>query len=237
MARLVALSIGADDPPRLARFWAEALGWERDETGAAIGLVPPDDTSFGIVFRPGPEPKVGRNRIHLDLMTTSVEDRDDLVHRLLAGGARPCDVGQTGDEGHVVLADPEGNELCVIDHENGFLAGCGRLGALSCDGSRSVGIFWSRALGRPLVWDQGEETAIRDGSGPFITWGGGPELPKVGRNRLHLDVVASDGRDRDAEVEHLVALGARRLDPDPGPAGPVVLADPDDNELCVLQPE
>lgn len=239
VARLTALCIDANDPPGLARFWAEILGWALDEAGGAIGLVPSDDTTFGIVFRPVPEPKAGRNRIHLDLMTTSVEDHDDVVRRALAGGAGPCDVGQTGAEGHVVLADPEGNELCVIDPDNGFLAGCGRLGALSCDGSRAVGTFWSRALDWPLVWDQGEETAIRapDGTGPFITWGGGPELPKVGKARLHLDVVASDGRDRAAEVDHLVSLGATFLTTRPGPAGWTVLADPDDNELCVRDPE
>lgn len=236
MARLVALVVDALDPPRLARFWAEVLGWEVDDTGPAIGLAPPEGTTFGIVFRPVAEPKVGRNRIHLDLMTTSVADQDDVVRRALAAGAGPCDVGQTAEDDHVVLADPEGNELCVIHPDNGFLAGCGRLGALSCDGSRAVGIFWSRALGRPLVWDEGEETAIRDPGGTFITWGGGPEIPKIGPARLHLDVVASDGRDRDAEVEHLVALGARRVS-GPGPDGRVVLADPDDNELCVRDPE
>ena len=233
MARLVALCIDAVDPPRLARFWAEVLGWDLDETAATIRLAPTDDTSFEIVLRPVPGPKVGRNRIHLDLMTTSVEDRDDVIRRARAGGAQPCDIGQTGDEGHVVLADPEGNELCVIDPDNGFLAGCPRLGALSCDGSRALGIFWSRALGWPLVWDEGEETAIRDGAGSFITWGGGPELPKLGPARLHLDVAPSEGRDVDAEVERLVALGATRLDLDAGPDGGVALADPDGNELCV----
>ena len=67
-----------------------------------------------------------------------------------------------------MLADPEGNEFCIIEPENNFLAGCGRLGSITCDGTQEVGYFWSAALGWPLVWDQDEETAIRapDGSGP-----------------------------------------------------------------------
>ena len=82
-----------------------------------------------------------------------------------------------------MLADPEGNEFCLIEPGNDFLAGCGRLGAINCDGTRTTGYFWSEALGWPLVWDQDDETAIRatDGSGPHITWSGPPLIPKIGR--------------------------------------------------------
>jgi predicted enzyme related to lactoylglutathione lyase len=235
-ARLVALCIDAQDPPGLARFWAEALRWEVDgETGGEVGLLPTDDTSFRVVFRPVRESKVGRNRIHLDLTTTSIDDQQGSVSRLIELGARHIDVGQSPDDTHVVLADPEGNELCLIEPENRFLATCARLGALSCDGSREVGYFWSNALGWPLVWDQDEETAIRspDGTGPFITWGGGPDVPKVGKNRLYLDIAPPDRRDRDEEVDRLVALGATRLDVGHGPAGWVGMSDPDGNEFCV----
>lgn len=212
-AQLIALCFDASDPLGLARFWAEALRWEIDETGDAVGLVPADDTTFRIVFRPVPETKAGRNRIHLDLTTASIEDQNESVSTLIERGARHIDIGQGPDEPHVVLADPEGNEFCLIEPENSFLAGCGRLGALSCDGSRQVGYFWSAALGWPLVWDQDEETAIRapDGTGPFITWGGGPELPKIGKNRLHLDVAPPATGDQDAEVDRLVSLGATRV--------------------------
>jgi len=137
-----------------------------------------------------------------------------------------------------VLADPEGNEFCLIEPQNSFLAGCGRLGALSCDGSRAVGYFWSEALGWPLVWDQDEETAIRrpEGNGPFITWGGGPDLPKTGKNRLHLDIAAMDGGDQRAEVDRLVSLGATLRESQHGSAGWVVMLDPDGNEFCVFEP-
>ena len=238
-ARLVALSFDANDPLRLARFWAEALRWRvGPETADGVGLVPTDDTSFEIVFRPVPGRKAGQNRIHLDLTTTSLDDQSESVRRLIDLGARHIDIGQRPDEPHVVLADPEDNELCIIEPQNSFLAGCGRLGALSCDGSRAVGYFWSERAGWPLVWDQDEETAIRPpgGTGPFITWGGGPHLPKVGKNRLHLDIAPSDGADQHEEVDRLVSLGATRLDTGPGPAGQVVMADPDGNEFCMLSP-
>jgi len=140
-----------------------------------------------------------------------------------------------------VLADPEGNELCLIEPENSFLADCGRLGSITCDGTREVGLFWSAALGWPLVWDQDEETAIRapDRTGPMITWGGPPVAPKSGPNRLHLDIAPPTAGDQRAEVDRLVSLGASRADIDLGHHGdsdPVGMVDPDENELCVLSP-
>jgi catechol 2,3-dioxygenase-like lactoylglutathione lyase family enzyme len=137
-----------------------------------------------------------------------------------------------------VLADPEGNELCIIEPDNSFLADCGRLGSITCDGTREVGYFWSAALGWPLVWDQDEETAIRapDGSGPFITWGGPPLMPKTGKNRLHLDIAPPAPGDQRAEVDRLASLGATRVDIGQGDVDWVVMADPDGNEFCVVSP-
>ncbi len=87
-----------------------------------------------------------------------------------------------------------------------------------------------------MVWDQDEETAIRapDGTGPFITWGGGPHLPKIGKNRLHLDIAPPDDGDQHAEVDRLVSLGATQVDIGQDPVSWVVMADPDGNEFCVL---
>ena len=238
-ARLVALCFDANDPLGLARFWAEALRWELDdETHDEIGLVPTDDTRFRILFLPVPEQKQGTNRLHLDLTTTSVDDQQETVARLVDLGARHIDVGQRPEEGHVVLADPEGNELCIIEPDNAFLADCGRLGSITCDGTREVGCFWSEALGWPLVWDQDEETAIRapDGTGPLVTWGGPPVAPKMGRNRLHLDIAPPDDGDQQAEVARLESLGATRVDIDQGGVSRVVMTDPDGNEFCVLSP-
>lgn len=233
---LVALCIDVNDPLRLARFWAQALSWEiDDETHQEIGLVPTDGTRFQLHFLPVRDTKTGKNCIHLDLTTTSPQDQLATVGKLIDVGASHIDVGQKGDEGHIVLADPEGNELCIIEPYNNFLAGCGVFGSITCDGSPEVGYFWSEVLGWPLVWDQEEETAIRapDGTGPFIAWGP-PVLPKTTKNRFHIDVAPPEGGDQEAEVERLIGLGATRIDIGQGDVSWVVMADPDGNEFCVL---
>jgi predicted enzyme related to lactoylglutathione lyase len=236
--RIDSLSVDANDPLRLARFWSAALRWEiGDESGDEVALVPSDGTQFRLLFLPVPEPKVGKNPIHLDLTTSSLEDQHASVEQLIALGARHVDAGQTADDLHVVLADPEGNEFCLIEPTNKFLAGCERLGSITCDGPPQVGYFWSEALGWPLVWDQDGETAIRspDRSGPFITWGP-PVEPKRAKNRLHLDIAPPLGGDQRAEVDRLHALGATRVDVGQGDVSWVVMADPGGNEFCVLTP-
>jgi len=238
-SRLVALCVDANDPRLLARFWAGALRWDIDETDAdEIALVPTDGTRFQIVFQAVPEKKVAKNRLHLDLTTTSIEDQRESVAKLIELGGRHIDIGQSPDDAHVVLADPEGNELCIIEPTNNFLATCGRFGSITCDGTREVGYFWSEALGWPLVWDQDEETAIRapDGTGPMITWGGPPLPPKIGKSRLHLDIAPPSDLDQQVEVDRLVSLGATSIDIGQGDVSWVVMSDPDGNEFCVLSP-
>jgi predicted enzyme related to lactoylglutathione lyase len=236
---LIALSFDANDPRLLARFWAAVLGWPMaGDPRHGITLLPPDDTGFDIRFRPSQEQKTGQNQMHFDLTSTSLEDQQQTVDRSLALGARYLDIGQTGDEGHVVLADPEGNEFCVIEPGNSFLAGCGFIGALASDGSQECGYFWSEALGWPLVWDQDQETAIRSPhGGPKITWGGPPLTPKTGKYRLHFDLAPPVRGDQQAEVDRLVSLGATRADIGQGEVSWVVMADPDGHEFCVLSPQ
>ncbi|MEV6175973.1 VOC family protein [Streptomyces sp. NPDC052015] len=236
--QLFALCFDASRPLPLARFWSGLLGWETTEDPRdGITLLPGDDTGFRMRFLPSQERKVGQNRMHFDLTSTSVEDQQRTVARALALGARHIDVGQRPEEGHVVLADPEGNEFCVIEPGNGFLADCGFIGALACDGSQEVGYFWSAALGWPLVWDQNEETAIRSPhGGPKVTWGGPPLMPRTGKERLHFDLAPPVDGDLRAEVDRLLSLGATRLDTGRDEAGRVPMADPDGNEFCVLTP-
>jgi predicted enzyme related to lactoylglutathione lyase len=229
---LSAVCIDALDPARVATFWAGLLDREQvpDEDGFVLPSTEP--LGFSIDIFPTQRPKSGPNRMHLDLTSTTRAAQQQTVDKALALGATHLDIGQGADAEHVVLADPEGNELCVIEPGNRFLAACGFLGALSCEGSREVGHFWSKALDWPLVWDQDGETAIQSPSGgPKISWGGPPVAPKTGKSRWHFDLVAPD---QAAEVARLESLGARRTDIGQGDVSWVVMADPDGNELCVL---
>lgn len=226
---LHALALAAQDPSLLARFWSGLLGW--DVVGTT--LVPRDDTGFGLLLVPTDHLPATLNVGHLDLTSSSPADQQRTVDRALALGARHLDVGQGPDAEHVVLADPEGNAFCVLEAGNAFLADCGFVGALACDGSYDVGVFWSRALGWPLVWDQGQETAIRSPhGGPKLTWGG-PPFATRDEHRLRFVLAPTGGTDQAAEVERLVALGATRLHDLDG--GGVELADPDGTPFTLLR--
>src|SRR5688572_23360227 len=106
-ADLYALCVDAHDPRGLARFWSGVLGREpADDDDAGITLQPDDETSFRIRFLPSREQKIGQNRMHFDLTSSSLEEQQETVSRALGLGARHIDVGQRPDEEHVVLADP-----------------------------------------------------------------------------------------------------------------------------------
>ena len=233
---LFALCFDANHPVRLARFWAGILGWEMaGDPQGGVALLPSDDTGFQFRFGPTRGQKTGPNQMHVHLTSTSLADQQQAVARLLGLGARQIDVGQRPAEGHLLLADPEGNEFCVIEPGSKFLAGCGFFGELACDGSQQAGYFWSEALGWPLVWDQDQETAIRSPrGGPKISWGGPPLMPGTGKHRLHFDLAPPAGGDQQAEACRLISLGATRIDIGRGEAS--WLADPDGHEFRVLTP-
>jgi hypothetical protein len=228
--QLFAVTFEAHEPKRLAEFWAGLLGRDvvEDTRGA---LLPGHDTQLGLQFVQGPAEKVGLNRMHLHLTSGDMDQQHQTVATALQLGARHFDVGQRPEEGHVVLADPGGNEFCVIEPGNSFLAGCGFLGEIACDGTREVGLFWSEALRWPLVWDQDEETAIQSPhGGTKVAWGGPPVAPLGQGVRQRLDLVV-EGSDAAAEVDRLVRMGAARLGD--GEDGSVAFADPDGNEFRV----
>ena len=103
--------VDCEDPARLARWWAEALGYQivTDEPDEVEIREHPDRLP-GLLFTPVAEPRTVKNRLHIDLRP---EDQESEVERLVDMGARPVDIGQ-GDVSWVVLADPEGNEFCVL---------------------------------------------------------------------------------------------------------------------------
>ncbi|MEV5433267.1 VOC family protein [Streptomyces sp. NPDC052701] len=108
--------VDAADPVALGRWWAEALGWVVVHDAADEYEIRPErDRLPGLMFVPVPEGKTVKNRLHLDLRP---DDQEAEVARLLALGARHADVGQ-GEQTWVVLADPEGNEFCVLSSRRG----------------------------------------------------------------------------------------------------------------------
>jgi hypothetical protein len=113
-SNLLAVCFDANDPLRLARFWAGVLAWEMaDDAHDGIALLPSDDTGFRIRFVSTQEQKAGQNQMHFDLTSTSLEDQQQTVARPLGLGARHIDIGQRPEEGHVVLADPDDNVSIV----------------------------------------------------------------------------------------------------------------------------
>ncbi|HVX43394.1 MAG TPA: VOC family protein [Mycobacteriales bacterium] len=114
-SRFTELAIDCADPHRLARFWCAVLDYEirdGDEDGV-VTIGSPGGEGPVLTFARVPEDKAGKNRLHLDLNPAD-RNQDAEVHRLLDLGARPADVGQTGEESWVCLTDPEGNEFCVL---------------------------------------------------------------------------------------------------------------------------
>ena len=113
-SRLATLCIDAAQPRLVADFWAAALGWQfLEESETLIGIGPRDGTGLRLDVLAVPEAKTVKNRLHLDLRADGVPTSVEL-DRLLALGARRVDVGQEPDVSWVVLADPEGNEFCLL---------------------------------------------------------------------------------------------------------------------------
>ena len=242
--RLISVVFDAADPARLARFWADALEWritvdEPDEVAVeASGDVEWGDGSTPcLVFVPVSDAKTGKNRVHLDLLSASQQEQRDVVARLQALGAQHVDVGQ-GAVPWEVLADPEGNELCVLEPREDY-AGVRDVASvvLDCQDPAGLAEFWSAVTGWPATNSAPGVVSLRH---PTVaaTW---LELiavpdPKRVKNRLHVDVAPHPGEDLDEEVARLEAAGARRIDIGQGEVTWIVLADPEGNEFCVLTP-
>lgn len=241
--RLVHLVMDSNDPSRLGKFWSAALGWEvaAEEPGEVVvwptGFSYPDPTALPLVFVPVPEPKRGKNRVHLDLASTSAEHQAAQVQRLRELGATPVDIGQ-GDVAWVVLADPEGNEFCVLDPRPAYQQ-TGPVAAvvIDCAYPESLAQFWSSAAGWLVHSSIEKFSSLRSPlrTGPFL------ELlrtrdTKIAKNRMHLDVAPPPDEDLMAEAQLLMEFGAVPIDIGQGDVPWAVLADPEGNEFCVLTP-
>jgi predicted enzyme related to lactoylglutathione lyase len=233
----------AADPSGLAAFWAAAIGWEATDDSPDVSVAEPrrfsypDPAVLPLVFVKVAGPKAGKNRVHLDLATASAADQAALVRRLRDLGAAPLDIGQ-GQVPWAVLADPEGNEFCVLEPRPVY-SDTGPVAAVvvdSADPAAAAG-FWIEAGGWPRVASDHGLVALRPAArgGPFLEFLPSQDVRRV-KNRVHLDVAPFAGQDQGAEVARLLAAGARSADIGQGDRSWVVLADPEGNEFCVLTP-
>ncbi|HZG93941.1 MAG TPA: VOC family protein [Mycobacteriales bacterium] len=110
---IYSITIDSADTRAMADFWAAALGWQVEhpiDDDSEIAVEPPSGQLPVLLFVRVPDEKAGKNRLHFDL---NPPDQELEVARLIAMGASPVDIGQ-GEQSWVVLADPEGNEFCVL---------------------------------------------------------------------------------------------------------------------------
>lgn len=242
--RLVQIAMNARDDSALGRFWAEALDWSTsvEEPGIVTNLEPkgfayPDPVAVCIDIITVPEPKTVKNRVHIDLASTSAAHQADLVARLKDLGATPVDVGQ-GDVPWTVLADPEGNEFCVAEPRE-IHRGTGPIAAIvaDCTDPRAMARFWDEAMDWALHEVTDDHAMLRSakGVGPYLKLVRTPDAKTV-KNRVHLDLRPYPGDDRAAEAARLRALGADDIDLGQGDAPWTCLVDPEGNEFDILSP-
>ncbi|MFC9847000.1 VOC family protein [Streptomyces sp. NPDC060223] len=241
--RPVQVNIKAVDDSAVGRFWAEALGWGVSSSEPGVTGVKPagfdwlDPAGLCIDVIAVPEFKTAaKNRLHIDLASTSAARQAELVARLRAIGATPADVGQSDDVPWTVLADPEGNEFCVLEprevyRDTGPIATV----VIDCADPRAMARFWDEAIDWTLHDATDDHAVFRSASGvgPYLEFLRTPGV-KTAPDRVHLDLVPDAGDDKAAEVARLRALGATDLDVGQGDVPWTCLSDPEDHEFCVL---
>ncbi|MBF6177933.1 VOC family protein [Nocardia otitidiscaviarum] len=239
--RLACVVFDATEPRSAARFWAELLGWEITLDRPAevdVAAPDPDGVEVALTFLAAPHPKAAKNRIHLDLASRSLDHQRVQVDRALSLGARRLDIGQ-GEVPWTVLADPEGNEFCVLEPREQYVD-TGAVAAIVVDTRNPLRLaeFWSAAAGWPLTHDTARYAGIRSatGQGPWLEFLRTPAVCPD-RGRLHLDLVAFPTDDPAAETARLRAAGATPISSggDETDAPVAVLADPETNEFCLLR--
>ncbi|WP_344147557.1 VOC family protein [Kribbella yunnanensis] len=237
--RLVQINMKARDDSALGRFWAEALGWNISSEGPGVtnlepeGFVYPDPVAVVVDLVASEEPKTVKNRVHLDLATKSAAHQAELVTRLEGLGATLADVGQGDDVSWTVMADPEGNEFCVLDSLYEVTGPIATV-VVDCADPRVLADFWGAAMDWTLLKVTDQNAVLRSAKdvGPYLQFLRTPDVKTVW-NRVHLDVRPYPGDDLEAEAARLQTLGASPIDVD---VPWKVLADPEGNEFCLLAP-
>jgi predicted enzyme related to lactoylglutathione lyase len=239
--RFVQVNFKARDDEAVGRFWAEALGWTMSSEGPGVTNLEPtalaDSDAFGVDIVSVPDVQSVKYRAHLELRTTSVAHRAQLVARLMELGATSVDHGKLTAPG-TVLADPEGNVFSVLEPQS-LYRDTGPIAAVvvACTDPPTMARFWSEATDW-TVHELAEERATMraaSGIGPYLEFARSPDLEAV-RTRIHLDLRPYPGDGQAAEVARLHALGAADADIGQGDVPWAVLTDPEGNEFCVLTP-
>jgi hypothetical protein len=223
LARFKDLCVDAVDASRLGPWWADVLGrsWSPGPNGGG-GSVEGTTPAHTVWVVDVPEAKRVKNRVHLDIYTRSLAD-------LEAVGATVVEA-QHDDWGWTVMADPEGGEFCAFvsdelpaERVHGLV--------VDCADPYPIAAWWGRVYGADVVnHEQGYATVEHVPGMPILTMDFCPvPEPKVGKNRVHWDVVAPD-------VDALIAIGATRLRGPDDEIGWTVMVDPDGNDFCAFAP-
>ncbi len=213
------LCLDAEDAARVGRFWSAALGLELDtHRGTVVRLSGPTPQET-LWVNEVPEPKLAKNRLHLDIHTGSVEELVELGASVL-DNTLPW----------TLMADPDGGEFCAFVRETPPDQLLYEL-VLDAHDPRATARWWAELLGGHLVSEDEKVWAVGDIPGaPFEWFVVSPtEDEKVGKNRVHIDVTAED-------LDRVLAHGARLLRPRGDDIGWHVLADPEGNEFCAFTP-
>ena len=192
--------IESTDPAPVAQFWSELLQLPTEDNGG-VRLYP--DMTLRVALTN--EPKRVKNRLHLDLASTSAGHQDDVVRRARALGATLVDIGQ-GDVPWVVLSDPGGNEFCVLEPRDEYLD-IGPVAAVVCDARDPIAQarFWSELTGTPITREHPVYASLRQESRFWVEFIRVDEAKTV-RNRVHL--VVSDAALPPVDPEGNEILGA-----------------------------
>ncbi|MFG1676506.1 VOC family protein [Micromonospora sp. NPDC049282] len=241
--RLVQINMKAREDAALGGFWAKVLGWGISSEGPGVtnlepeGFVYPDPVAVCIDLVVSSEPKTVKNRVHVDLATSSAAHQAEVVARLTELGATRADIGQ-GDVPWTVMADPEGNEFCVLEprpiyRDTGPIAAV----VVDCTDPREMARFWGEATDWTVheVTDRHASLRSAAGVGPYLEFVRTPD-PKTVWNRVHLDVRPYPGDDITAEAARLETLGATPVELARPDIPWKVMTDPEGNEFCLLTP-
>lgn len=246
--RLANIVFEAADPKSLADFWETELErwdlWSPEPgEGGEWHLVPDeeDEGTLEVVFVPASKrPKVGKNRIHLNVNTHGMDDyrrRYDDMQRYTE--TRPLDIGQSDRVPWVVYPDAEGNEFCVLKPRDRYtMSGALAAIVIDCADPGRLATFWSELTGWRIVDNTPELAALRAGEldeGPFI------EFVKVADRSpepspVSLGFESLWPHQHDADVAWIVELGGRKVRGHEGEVSYTVVADPEGNEFRVVIP-